>query len=62
MVEALYIAAKQDKEQAIATYLQAQLQADTLSLTAYCSAANPSPDSLISLFPLFEDLYKVRFV
>jgi len=34
MVEALYIAAKQDKEQAVATYLQAQLQADTLSLTA----------------------------
>jgi len=32
MVEALYIAAKQDKEQAILTYLQAQLQADTLSL------------------------------
>ena len=34
MVEALYIAAKLDKEQAILTYLQAQLQADTLSLTA----------------------------
>ncbi|PSB25698.1 Mu transposase domain-containing protein [Chlorogloea sp. CCALA 695] len=34
MVEALYIAAKLDKEQAILTYLQTQLQADTLSLTA----------------------------
>jgi hypothetical protein len=34
MVEALYIAAKQDKEQLVATYLAAQLQADTLSLTA----------------------------
>lgn len=34
MVEALYIAAKQDKEQTVATYLMAQLQADTLSLTA----------------------------
>ena len=34
MVEALYIAAKQDKEQSVAIYLQAQLQADTLSLVA----------------------------
>ena len=35
MVEALYIAAKQDKEQAVATYLATQLQASTLSLTAF---------------------------
>ena len=34
MVEALYIAAKLDKEQTVAIYLQTQLQADTLSLTA----------------------------
>ena len=33
MVEALYIAAKQDKEQAVATYLITQLQAGNLSLT-----------------------------
>ena len=32
MTEALYIAAKQDKEQAVATYLEAQLQAKTLTL------------------------------
>ena len=32
MTEALYIAAKQDKEHAVATYLEAQLQAKTLTL------------------------------
>lgn len=32
MCEALYIAAKQDKEHAVAQYLQAQLNANTLSL------------------------------
>ena len=46
MVEALYIAAKQDKEQAVATYLQAQLQANTLSLTAlqqhFCYGNQPT--------------------
>jgi hypothetical protein len=32
MVEALYIAAKQDKQVAVAAYLEAQLQAGTLTL------------------------------
>ncbi|NJP09402.1 MAG: hypothetical protein HC866_07880 [Leptolyngbyaceae cyanobacterium RU_5_1] len=32
MTEALYIAAKQDKEHAVATYLAEQLQAKTLTL------------------------------
>ena len=46
IVEALYIAAKQNKEQAVATYLQAQLQANTLSLTAlqqhFCCSNQPT--------------------
>lgn len=49
MVEALYIAAKQDKQMAVAAYLEAQLQAGTLSLPGLqryfhlCEVSNSSP-------------------
>jgi len=35
MVEALYIAAVQDKQMAVAAYMEAQLLAGTLTLLAY---------------------------
>lgn len=49
MVEALYIAAIQDKQMAVATYLEAQLQAGTLTLSELqryfhlCEVSNSSP-------------------
>jgi hypothetical protein len=47
MTEALYIAATQDKEQAVATYLAAQLEAGTLSLVGLQQQFHPTTQPTI---------------
>jgi hypothetical protein len=57
MVEALYIAATQDKEAAVAEYLQQQLEADSLSIGGLqrqfqLLVASPPPELAVSQHPL----------